>query len=94
MLLRGFGDDNPVGGCAQRRYLRASCMNACESRHACVLPPMRLLGLMVCHLWPCHRLQYIKTHRRPVRALALLSNSTLRDDDGNDRKVPGAVLSL
>lgn len=47
MLLRGFGDDNPVGGCAQRRYLRASCMNACESRHECVLPPLRLLGLMV-----------------------------------------------
>jgi hypothetical protein len=30
----------------------------------------------------------------PVRVLALLSNSTLRDEDGNDRKAPGVVLSL
>jgi hypothetical protein len=27
--------------------LRASCMSACESRHACVLPPLRLLRLIV-----------------------------------------------
>jgi hypothetical protein len=32
------GDKNPVCGRAQRRYLRASCMNACESLHASCLP--------------------------------------------------------
>ena len=71
LLRRGIDERNSVGGCAQRWYQRASCMKSVRII-ACVLPPLRLLGLTrwlskVCIWWTCHRLQYIKSTSMPVR---------------------------
>jgi hypothetical protein len=93
-----FGDKNPVVGVHNVVILRASCMSACESRHACVLPPLRLLRLIVVEGLSFVVMPSTAVHQKHSYASerAHVTNSTLcdGDGDGDDRKVPGAVPRL
>jgi hypothetical protein len=73
-----------------------------RSRHACVLPPLRLLGLIVVGGLSFLVMPSTAVYQKHGHASerALLTNSTLCDDrgrghgEGDDMKVPGAVPKL